>query len=141
MYPPLVRALIVTLVLSALFAPVYASGQDAIVSADRLYSEKSFLLALKAYEAVLHSGAVPESRKQDVAYRVCVCLGRSQQWDRALQESVSFVRANRGTVWEPRGLYWLGRLYLGLPNYGWRAGDHTSFNQDVPTGPRGERAM
>src|SRR5579872_4315476 len=140
-HPPSIRAFLVALLLSSLSAAVYAGGQDPLAAADRLYAEKSFALALKAYEAGLNSGAVPASRREEVAYRVCVCLGRSKQWDRALKDSVAFVRAHRGTVWEPRGLYWLGRLYLGLPIYGWRAGDRTSFSGDVPRGPQGERAM
>src|SRR5205823_2943418 len=116
-------------------------GQNALADADRLYAEKSFALALKQYEAAVRSGEVAERRRDEVAYRICVCLGRSQQWDRALKDSVPFVRGHRGTVWEPRGLYWLGRLYLALPSFGYRTGDNTTFSQDVPEGPRGDRAM
>src|SRR5262245_22148495 len=68
-------------------ASVRAAGQDTFAGADRLYSEKSFALALKGYEAALKNGLVPDSRRDEVAYRICVCLGRSQQWDRALLES------------------------------------------------------
>ena len=67
-----------------------------------------------------------------VAYRAAVSLGKTQQWDRALRASLDFVKARRGTVWEARGLYWLGRLYVSVPHQGYRVGSRTFRGQNVP---------
>src|SRR2546426_445321 len=128
------------LLLAGRFDATALAAQATLADADRLYAEKSFAKALKVYEPLLNAGAVPEGRRDEVRYRVCVCLGRSEQWDRALAESVAFVRSRRGTVWEPRGLYWVGRLYLALPTYGMRLGDRTTFSRDTPEGRGDERA-
>jgi uncharacterized protein YfaS (alpha-2-macroglobulin family) len=103
-----------------------------LAEADRLYGEKSYAAALEVYERLLQAGSVPEDRQDEIRYRVGVCLGKSEQWDRALEYGLEFVKNRRGTVWEPRGLYWLGRLYLGVPHNGWRVGPKVHRGNDVP---------
>jgi alpha-2-macroglobulin len=102
--------------------------------ADRAYDEKSYAAALDAYDRLLKADRVPAARRDDVQYRIGVSLGKSQKWDRALEQSLQFVKTHRGTVWEPRGLYWLGRLYLGVPHNGWRVGEKVHRGNDVPQG-------
>ena len=111
-----------------------------LADADRLYAEKSYADALKAYELLLRDRAVPEARKDEVAFRVAVSLGKTQQWDRALAQSVDFVKTHRGSVWEPRGLYWLGRLYIGAPHSGYRIGPRVFRGNDVPKEPGSDAA-
>lgn len=88
--------------------------------ADRLYAEKSYGAAAQAYEQLLRAGKLPAARRDETQYRIAVALGKGKQWDRALERSLAFVKAHRGTVWEPRGLYWLGRLYHAVPHHAWR---------------------
>ena len=66
-------------------------------------------------------------------------LGKSHQWDRAMAQSLEFVQQHRTTVWEPRGLYWLGRLYLAAPHQGWRVGKKLHRGNDVPKTTANER--
>ncbi len=102
-----------------LVAPIIALAQvppPDLAAADKLYDTQSYAGALAAYRSLLEKGQVPPARADEVRYRVCVALGRSNRWDSALAESIGFVRTHRGTVWEPRGLYWLGRLYIASPH-------------------------
>ncbi|MFN3650180.1 MAG: alpha-2-macroglobulin family protein [Armatimonadota bacterium] len=112
-------------------------AQDAIptlAEADKLYVEKSYAAALEGYLKLLEAKRVPAARQDEVEYRVVVSLGKTEKWDRALEAGLEFVKARRGTVWEPRGLYWLGRLYLGVPHHGWRVGEAVHRGADVPRG-------
>jgi uncharacterized protein YfaS (alpha-2-macroglobulin family) len=110
-----------------------------LVAADKLYAEKSYAGALTAYESLLKSGDVPAARKDDLQYRVGVCLGKTEKWDRALAYSLEFVKTHRRTVWEPRGLYWLGRLYLGSPHQAWRVGKTLHRGNEAPQSSEGAR--
>ena len=111
---------------------VHQRTANPLVEGDRLYREKSFAGALKSYEAAAKAGRVPRARRQEIRYRIAVCLGRTEQWDRALAESLVFVKENRGSVWEPRGLYWLGRLYTSVPHQGYRVGKALHRGSNVP---------
>ena len=97
-------------------------AEDAIppglAAADKLYEEKSYAAALKAYDQLFVANQVPEPRRDEVAYRRIVSMGKAKLWDQALAEGLEFVRTHRGAVWEPRGLYWMGRLYLAVPHGG-----------------------
>src|SRR5437016_6100623 len=86
----------------------FAAQERAVglADADRLYNEKSYAGALKEYERRLQAGEVPGGRRDEVQYRIVVALGKTKQWDRALAQSLDFVKTHRGTVWEARGLYW-----------------------------------
>jgi uncharacterized protein YfaS (alpha-2-macroglobulin family)/tetratricopeptide (TPR) repeat protein len=112
--------------------PAQNAKVPTLAEADKLYVEKSYAGALAAYEVLLKAGAVPAPRKDEVQYRVAVSLGKAQQWDRALEAGLEFVKTHRGTVWEPRGLYWLGRLYLGVPHQGWKVGKRVYRGNNVP---------
>ena len=109
-----------------------AQNSNPLAKADKLYQEKSFALALKEYQRVTAAGKVPLSRREEVQYRILVSLGRSQQRNRSLSETLNFTKANAGTVWEARGLYWLGRLYLGVEHGGYRVGGKLTRGKDVP---------
>lgn len=125
---------------TALTAPPASQNPSELVEADKLYAEKSYAGALAIYSDLLRNpDALPEGRREDVAYRVAVSLGKTKQWDRALEASLDFVKTHRGTVWEPRGLYWLGRLYLGVPNAGWRVGKRVFRGEDVPQAEAGNK--
>jgi uncharacterized protein YfaS (alpha-2-macroglobulin family) len=100
--------------------------------ADKLWREKSFGPALTEYEAILAGGKVSGDTRSLVEYRIAVCLGKTQKWDRALAAGLEFVKSHQRTVWEPRGLYWLGRLYLAVPSQGWRVGKQVYRGNDVP---------
>src|SRR5438105_14058172 len=125
--PPRRRAFaaIVTLTLLLGFAfcslAAYAPPHD-LSDADRLFKEKSYAGALAIYERLVKAGSVPAARHDEVEYRIAVSLGKSQKWDRAMERSLAFLKGHRGTVWEPRGLYWLGRLYLAVPHQRYRVG-------------------
>src|SRR5437660_675757 len=117
---------------NALDQPARPAPAQTLADADRLYAEKSYAGALEGYERLLKEDQVPAQRRDEVQYRVAVCLGKSEKWDRALEYGVDFVRTHVKTVWEPRGLYWLGRLYLGVPHNGYRAGAKVYRGNDVP---------
>src|SRR4051794_38958049 len=104
-------AALMLLIAIAIVTLAARSLKTSLSDADKLYAEKSYADALKAYETLQSDRAVPPARADDVAYRIAVSLGKTQQWDRALAQSLDFVKSHRQTVWEPRGLYWLGRLY------------------------------
>jgi alpha-2-macroglobulin len=84
--------------------------------ADGFYREGSYRHAAEQYAAVLKDGAVPASRLEEVQHRLCICYGRSEQWDQALEAGLRFIQEQRRTLWAARGLHWLGRLYRALPN-------------------------
>ncbi|HTE18386.1 MAG TPA: MG2 domain-containing protein, partial [Armatimonadota bacterium] len=107
---------------------------QTLEQADKLYEEKSYAGALEAYERLLKAGKVPAPREDEVAYRIAVSLGKAQKWDRALDQSLQFVKEHQKTAWEPRGLYWMGRLYVGVPHEGWRVGGKVRRGGDVPQG-------
>ena len=113
----------------------HAPPQD-LAAADRLFKEKSYAGALKIYERVLKAGGVPAARRDEVEYRIAVSLGKSQQWDRAMERSLAFVKGHRGGApsgpWEPRALYWLGRLYLSVPHQGYCVGKRFYRGDNVP---------
>ena len=111
---------------------LFAQSKDALKDADRHFKEKSYAIALKEYEAALKSGQVAANRKDEIAYRILVSESRSEQWDRAVPDTLAFIKARKGTVWEARGLYWLGRLYLGATHEGYRIGDKLTRGADVP---------
>jgi alpha-2-macroglobulin len=103
-------------------------GPQTLADADKQFDHKSYKNALKAYEAA----QVPADRRDVVAYRIAVSLGKTQQWDRALTAGLEFVKTHRGSVLEARGLYWLGRLYVSVPHQGYRVGSRTFRGQNVP---------
>jgi alpha-2-macroglobulin len=112
---------------------------STLEQADRLYEEKSYAGALEAYERLLKAGQVPAKRRDEVQYRIAVSLGKSEKWDRALEYGLDFVKSHQKTVWEPRGLYWLGRLYLGIPHQGWKVGQKVYRGNDVPKAEGAEK--
>lgn len=93
---------------------------QSLAQADRFFQEKSYVNALEAYEGALKAGTVPAGRRDEVALRVVTCLGESKRWDTAFESGIAFVKAHRGTVWEPRALSVLGRLYFQAPHNGYR---------------------
>ncbi len=109
-----------------------------LAQADRLYAEKSFGRALAGYEAAMKVGAVPAVRRDEVQLRIAECLGKTEKWDRAFEASLEFVKDHRGSVWEPRGLYWMGQLYLKAPRFGYRVGRKRFRGSSVPQGDGGE---
>lgn len=113
-------------------APRTQQAPESLRQIDRHYAQKSYGYALKGYQRLLNTGIAPAGRRADIRYRIGVCLGKTERWNQALVWSLDFVKQHRGTVWEPRGLYWLGRLYLGVPHDGWRVGDRIFRGQDVP---------
>src|SRR5437868_1902657 len=133
--PPRAFAALVTLALLLGFAlctlAAHAPPQD-LPAADRLFKEKSYAGALAIYERLLKAGSVPAGRRDEVEYRIAVSLGKSQKWDGAMERSLAFVKGHRSTVWEPRGLYWLGRLYLAVPHQGYRDGKRLYRGDNVP---------
>src|SRR4029453_1442075 len=66
--------------------------QASLDEADRFYREQSYAAALQRYEQLQKAGTVPAERRDDVQYRVAVCRGKTKQWDRALAESIAFVK-------------------------------------------------
>ena len=117
---------------AALSAQAKVPPAPTLAQADAKFAQKSYTQALKAYETLQKVGQVPPARQDEIAYRVAVSLGKAQQWDRALAGSLDFVKTHRNTIWEPRGLYWLGRLYLLTPHQGYRVGNRTFRGQNVP---------
>ncbi|HLK61513.1 MAG TPA: alpha-2-macroglobulin family protein, partial [Chthonomonadaceae bacterium] len=115
------------------------AGGSTLSDADKHFAQKSYAAALKEYQAAQKAGQVPDARKDEVAYRIAVSLGKSEQWDRALEASLAFVQAHRGTVWEARGLYWMGRLYLAVPHEGWRVGKTITRGANVPQSATDEK--
>ncbi len=115
------------------------SAAPTLAEADRLYAEKSYAGALQAYEALLKGGQVPVGRADEVRYRVVVSVGKTQKWDRALQETLDYIKARRGTIWEARGLYWYGRLFLGVPHDGWKVGAKVYRGASAPQLPGSEK--
>jgi uncharacterized protein YfaS (alpha-2-macroglobulin family) len=95
-----------------------AEPQPSLADADGLYRKQKYEHAAIAYERLLAASALPATRRDEAQYRLSVSLGKSGQWDAALARSIEFVKSHRGTAWEPRGLYWLGRLYLAVPHFG-----------------------
>src|SRR5262245_37711576 len=84
--------------LLAAFALAGQNRLPSLAEADRLYGEKSYTGALKAYETLLVSGRITGERLDEIQYRIAVCLGKTKQWDRALAEGLKFVQERRGTV-------------------------------------------
>jgi uncharacterized protein YfaS (alpha-2-macroglobulin family) len=109
-----------------------AAAPPSLAEADRDYVRKSYAAALSGYERALQAGQVSAERRDEVEYRITVALGKTHRWDRALEQSLAFVKAHRGTVWEPRGLYWLGRLYLAAPHQGFRVEGRLYRGDNVP---------
>ena len=117
--------------------PRSRAGADTLSSADTRFRQKSYAAALREYRASLKSKQVPLARLNEIEYRIAVALGKTHQWDQALAESLAFVQAHRGSVWEARGLYQLGRLYLAVPPNGYRAGKAVFRGDNVPGIPAG----
>ena len=113
------------------------AGADTLSSADTHFRRQSYAAALKEYRAALKSRQVPAERSNEIDYRIAVALGKTHQWDQALAQSLAFVQAHRGSVWEARGLYQLGRLYLAVPPNGYRAGKAVFRGDNVPGIPAG----
>ena len=107
-----------------------------LADADKHWTRKSYARALTDYEALQKAGQVPAARQDEIAYRVAVLPGKINRWDRALADGLGFVQSHRGTIWEARGLYWLGRLYLTVPHQGYRVttaqGSRTFRGENVP---------
>src|ERR1051326_2970703 len=124
------------MMLHLLLAAVLLTGaqQDSdLQRADKLFAAKSYASAADAYEHAL-KGPLDPDRRPEIELRFAESLGRAKKWDRALQDGLAFVKRHRGTIWEPRGLHWLGRLYFGVPNDGWKAGGRFFRGQNAPTG-------
>ena len=105
---------------------------QSLAEADKLYAEKSYAGALLGYQSELKAGRVPAARRDDVEYRVVVSQGKTEKWDQAVAGGLEFIKRHRGTVWEPRALYWMGRLYLGVPHNGWKVGKRLYRGNDIP---------
>ncbi len=127
-------AFLIALLLTCVTAASSGSAKEAplLTRADTHFRQKSFGAALKAYCAALAVGSVPAARLEEVRYRIVVGLARTEQWNRALSENLGFIVANRHSVWEARGLYHLGHLYLSLPPNGYRVGVKVYRGDNVP---------
>ena len=71
-------AALILLISIAVVTLAARSLQTTLADVDRLYAEKSYADALKAYELLQSAGTVPPSRKDDVAYRIAVSPDKSQ---------------------------------------------------------------
>jgi uncharacterized protein YfaS (alpha-2-macroglobulin family) len=118
-------------------APHQLSASDLLARADRAYQSQSYNEALADYRLALTDGVVTAERRNEVGLRVVECIGRTQHFDEALEASLAYVKQHKGTVWEARGLYWIGRLYLGLPYTAYRAGGKITYSEDVPKSDSG----
>ncbi len=112
-----------------------------LARADLHYSQHSYAAALKEYASALKAGSVPAGRLDEVGDRIAVSLGKTHQWDRAMAASLDFARKHQGTVWEARGLYHLGLLYLSLPHTGYRVGAVVNRGDNVPKSTKIDRPI
>ncbi len=108
------------------------AGSVALRNADKQYAQKSYKRALQAYTVLQNAGQIPPERRDEIAYRVVVSLGKTEQWDKMFAGGLDFVKTRQHTVWEARGLYWLGRMYLNAPHSGYRVGTTIHRGSDVP---------
>ncbi|MBM3460240.1 MAG: hypothetical protein FJX77_17105, partial [Armatimonadetes bacterium] len=69
--------------------------------------------------------------------RIAVCLGRTRQWDRALDTTLAFLQEHRETLWEPRALVWSAALYEALPESAYRSGTRILFDGERSTAQQG----
>ena len=108
------------------------SPQELLAQADQLYQERSYSQAFDLYQRLLADQADLGDHQTQVEYRICVCLGRSKQWDSALAQTQNFVKRHTKGVWAARGHYWLGQLYLVVPHRGWQVGEKVYRGDDYP---------
>jgi TolA-binding protein len=99
-------------------APTTAASTQ-LGTADRQFAAKSYAAALEGYRAVLASGIDLGARRPEIEYHYTQCLSRSGRWDEPIREAERFARRYPGTIWEARGQYWLARLLLGSPSWGY----------------------
>jgi uncharacterized protein YfaS (alpha-2-macroglobulin family) len=129
--------LTVIIILVSVAAGIYGIAQQKtpeqqLQEGDKAYTEKSYSNALKYYLSLASENKLPADRKDEIGLRICIALGKTGQWDKALKESIDFVKTHVKTVWEPRGLYWLGRLYVGISHSGWKIGNAVTRGNGVP---------
>ena len=120
------------LLLAGMPASARQVGSGGLRDADKQYTQKSYKRALQAYAQLQKAGQIPPERADEIAYRVVVSLGKTGQWDRMFTDGLAFVQARQHTVWEARGLYWLGRMYVAAPHSGYRVGTVIHRGNDVP---------
>ena len=113
-------------------ASAWQTGSSGLRDADKQYAQKSFKRALQGYTLLQKTGLVPPERRDEIAYRIVVSEGKTQQWDLMFANGLDFVKARQHTIWEARGLYWLGRMYLAAPHSGYRVGATIHRGSDVP---------
>ena len=133
---PKMRSLILCVVILAVSAAVWGavraqSAAPSLGEADKLYAQRSYAKALEGYQEALKTGKLG-NRRAEVEYRVCVCLGRSQKWDEALEQTENFIKANAKGLWAARGHYWLGQLYSVVPHAGYRVGGKVYRGENYP---------
>jgi hypothetical protein len=107
------------------------AAQPSLADADRLYAERSYVKALEGYQRALELGLAGD-RGGEIEYRIAVCLGRSDKWDQALEETRAFVKAHPDGLWAARGHYWLGQLLTVVPHQGYRVGERVYRGSDYP---------
>ncbi len=134
--------------------PVPPPG-PAELRADRLFTQQNYKEALAAYEGLLAADRptrdpIQNANREDerrpgradrVRLRRAQCLEKLQRWDEALGAGLELAHKTKGTVWEPRTLYWLGRCYHASPIGGWRVGERLHRTRNVPRVAGGDPAQ
>lgn len=116
------------------------NSSSPLTEADKQFHQQSFAAALEGYQSALKTAKVLPARKDEIGLRVVYCLGECKKWDLALDAGLAFVKSHRGTVWEPRALSLLGRLYMQVPHKGYQVNGKTvrerndDENRQITTG-------
>jgi hypothetical protein len=111
-------------------APVVAVTPELLRRADALWLEKSYARALPIYQQALQDKRLPAWQRQELSFRVAVALGKTNQWDRAVDAGETLLTQTTGKA---RVLYWLARLYQEMPHQGFRVGGKVYRGWDYPT--------
>ncbi|MCX7804138.1 MAG: MG2 domain-containing protein, partial [Planctomycetota bacterium] len=98
--------------------------EETFKRAEEAFKKHNYKDAALAYEAVLK--VAPEFReKEKVRFRIVVCWGKMQEWDKAQKAAAEYADKQKGTVWEPRFRHLMGAMRLDMPKWGYRKGEET----------------
>ncbi len=144
--PALAAGLIGGVVASAALAGLDAASPHAVFAAapeslnalkaraDKLYDEKSYALAIDAYQKWLATAPPTAPGRTTTAYRVAVALANARKWDAAIAATDAFLAKNRNdALWTARMQYQKGLLFAGqMPHYAYKVGGKLYRGNDYP---------
>ena len=110
--------------------------QEIRAQADKYWKEGSYSQAQASYSKLLVADPKASDRIE-IELRIAISLIRSAEWDKAIEATSAFDKANKHTTEDAEMQLWVGRLYHLVPHVGYKVKDKVTRGYNVPASDGG----